>query len=68
MVVGNRLWRISRMSQQNAEGDEQVRRAYDALPVAIKASITFKEYCWMPSEQRNNLEYRESVVMETYID
>ncbi len=37
---------------------------YEALPEAIKATITEKEYTWMPDEERRNLQ--EDMTMPEY--
>lgn len=48
--------------------DDKARETYDKLPESVKASITYKQWCWLPPEQKNNIEHCETMVTETYVD
>lgn len=36
--------------------DAAMRAEYEALPEPIRCSISFKEWCWLPADQRATLE------------
>jgi hypothetical protein len=37
-------------------GSAAFRDEYEALPASIKGDMTFKEWCWLPADQRATLE------------